>query len=108
MTRTMTSNSSGAISYSSSNPAIASVDPTTGRVTFHAVGSVTITATQAASGTFTAKTLSYIIKIVAPAPVNNAPVFGNIPTIDVTAGIAGSIILPAATDPENDSLTYTA
>jgi hypothetical protein len=49
----LTSNSSGAFTYTSSVPSVASVHPTTGLVTIVSIGSTTITATQAAAGNYT-------------------------------------------------------
>ena len=49
----LTSNSSGAFTYTSSTPSVASVHSTTGLVTIVSVGTTTITATQAAAGNYT-------------------------------------------------------
>ncbi len=63
----ITSASTGAISYSSSNPSIARVDAATGVVTPVGVGRVTITVTQAASGGYAATTSTYTLDVEAPA-----------------------------------------
>jgi hypothetical protein len=72
-TQTATSNSGGAISYSSSNTSIASVNSSTGAITLGATtGSATITATQAASGSYCAATATYTINLssaVASCPI---------------------------------------
>jgi hypothetical protein len=49
----LTSNSSGAFTYTSSVPSVASVHPTTGLVTIVSIGTTTIRATQAAAGNYT-------------------------------------------------------
>jgi len=48
-----TSNSSGAITYTSSNPSIATVNSTTGLINVKKAGTTTITLTQAAAGNYT-------------------------------------------------------
>lgn len=68
-TQTATSNSSGAITYSSSNSSIASVDNTTGAITIGSTtGTATITASQVASGSYCARTASYSITVACTAP----------------------------------------
>ena len=60
--------SSGAVTYTSSNPAVATVGLTTGLVTPVDIGSVTITATQAASSRYNAPTnTTFTMNIGAPA-----------------------------------------
>ncbi len=63
--QTPTSLSSGSIAYSSSVPAVATVNSTTGEVTPLTVGTTIITATQAASGTFCAASASYTLNVTA-------------------------------------------
>jgi hypothetical protein len=62
-----TTNTLGAISYSSSNPSVAAVDPVTGEVTITATGasaqSATITATLARSGCYKGATRTYTINV---------------------------------------------
>lgn len=58
-----TTNSDGAISYTSSNTDVATVDAETGEVTITAVGTVTITANVAATDNFTAGEASYTLTI---------------------------------------------
>ncbi len=53
-----TSNSGGAFSYASSKPSVATVGSTTGLVTIVGAGFTTITATQAASGSFTSASIT--------------------------------------------------
>jgi uncharacterized protein YjdB len=68
----LTSNSSGAFTYTSSVPSVASVHPTTGLVTIVSIGSTTITATQAAAGNYTS---AYVEASVTINPI--APTFSN-------------------------------
>ncbi len=58
-----TTNSDGAISYTSSNTDVATVDAETGEVTIKAVGTVTITANVAATDNFTAGEATYTLTI---------------------------------------------
>jgi uncharacterized repeat protein (TIGR02543 family) len=57
-------NSNGAITYSSSNTSVATVDPSTGLVTLTGVGSTTITATQAATASYTSASTSTTLSVV--------------------------------------------
>lgn len=63
-------NSTGTITYSSGNTAIATVDAN-GMVSFIAPGSTVITASQLADGKYRAATASYTVNVidVYPAPV---------------------------------------
>lgn len=66
------SNSPGAWTFSSSNPAVASVSGNT--VALHKAGSVTLTATQAASGAYASGSVSATLTISkAPATAQNWP-----------------------------------
>ncbi|UOE41538.1 choice-of-anchor D domain-containing protein [Chryseobacterium suipulveris] len=62
-TNTFTTNSTGTVTYSSSNTAVATVNTTTGLVTIAGAGSANITATTAANGSFCAATLSYSLTV---------------------------------------------
>ncbi|MEY4634177.1 MAG: hypothetical protein RLZ18_1549, partial [Actinomycetota bacterium] len=53
-----TSNSTGAFTYSSSNPAVATVNTITGEVAIISAGTTTITATQAATGSYRSASVS--------------------------------------------------
>jgi filamentous hemagglutinin family protein len=64
---TVSSASTGAIRYSSSNPSVARVDPVTGVVTPVGMGRVTITVAQDASGGYAASSSSYALDIEAPS-----------------------------------------
>jgi hypothetical protein len=59
-----TSNSSGAFTYTSSVPSVASVHPTTGVVTIVSVGSTTIRETQAAAGGYTSAYVEATLLVV--------------------------------------------
>ncbi len=59
----MTTDSDGAITYASSNPAVAEVDAQTGVVTLKAAGTVTITATTAETDSYDASSESYTLVI---------------------------------------------
>ncbi len=74
LTPLITSNSPGAISYSSSNTAVATVAGST--VTIVGVGSTTITANQAAGGTFNAASKTAVLDVnpvAAPIPPTVTP-----------------------------------
>lgn len=61
---TNNSASSGAITYSSSNETVATVNPLTGQVTAKKLGTVTISATLAATSQFAAATATYTLNVV--------------------------------------------
>ena len=97
-----TSNSDGAITYTSSAPGVATVTSTGGTVTVVGAGSTTITATQAASGNYTvgSVTASLVVSAIAPtigtltAPAKN---FGD-----------ASFNLTAPTSNSGGAFTYTS
>ena len=62
-TASTTSNTLGAITYSSSNTSVATVNATTGKVHIVGPGNATITATLAASGCFEGATATYAIRV---------------------------------------------
>ena len=64
-TQTATSLNSGAISYSSSATNVATVNPTTAEVTPVAIGTTTITATQASANGYCASTATYTLNVTA-------------------------------------------
>ena len=78
VTNTVTTESDGAVTYSSSNTSVASVDASTGQVTGVAAGSATITASIAASTCYTAKTVSYTITVTT------------VPTCTITWSVDGT------------------
>ena len=60
-------NSTSAIKYTSGNPAIATVDETTGKVTGVSAGSTTITASVEENEEYTSATASYTITVIDPS-----------------------------------------
>ncbi len=66
----------GAISYETSNAAVATVDSSTGTVTPVAVGTVQITASKAADGDYLAATATYSLTLTAPDHVSFAAAVG--------------------------------
>ena len=79
-----TTNTLGAISYSSSKPSVAAVDPVTGEVTITATGasaqSATITATLARSGCYQGATRTYTVQVTG---LSCSDVAGTITTEDL-------------------------
>jgi uncharacterized protein YjdB len=59
--------SSGAITYSSSNSAVATIDPSTGLITLQGVGTATITANQAATSNYNSGTTSISLTVASAA-----------------------------------------
>ena len=66
-----TSNSPGVITYASSNTAVATIDETTGLVTVVGRGNATLTATQAASGTWASTSTETEIRVLRRATVGS-------------------------------------
>ena len=64
-TNTLTTNSTGKVSYVSSTPAVAGVDPATGVVTIAGVGTTTITANVAENDDYLPTSASYILRVMA-------------------------------------------
>lgn len=62
------SNSSGVISYSSSNPSVATVNASSGWIDALSAGSTTITMTQAAAGNYASRSVSAILVVLPPPP----------------------------------------
>lgn len=60
---TLSGNATDAVTYSSSDPAVATVDPATGEVTFAKVGSTTITATLAGHKVYADASASYELTV---------------------------------------------
>jgi hypothetical protein len=67
-TLTPTTSSTGAITYSSATPAVASVDASTGLVTLLTAGSTIITASQVADATYCANTATYTLNVAPTTP----------------------------------------
>lgn len=70
-----TSDSPAPISYASSNPAVATIDPATGALTLLSAGTTSITASQAAQAGFDAGTQTALLTVTA------APVPQSVPTL---------------------------
>jgi hypothetical protein len=65
---TPTTSSTGAITYTSATPAVATVDASTGLVTLLTAGSTVITASQAADATYCAATAPYTLNVAPTTP----------------------------------------
>ena len=93
-TQTATSNSGGAITYSSSNQSVATVDPTTGEVTFIKAGTTTISANQTANGNYCAENASYTLNIAytVTSSVNNSTLGSISQTGNVITATPGSCV----------------
>ncbi len=84
------------ISYSSSNPSVASVSAA-GAVTINGVGTATISATAAKAGEYCEKTVSYTVTVNCVAPTTSANESGKAMTVSsvlpTSARIEGGIIV---------------
>ena len=104
-----TASEGGAITYSSDATGIATINSTTGLVSAVAVGTATITASQAASGNYAATTLTFSLEVKAPAAVTLTwsdadAVAGSVSkTFDVGSFV--SVVTP--TEPVAGSVAYT-
>lgn len=87
-TSTVSSTSSGAVTYSSNNPTVASVNSTTGEVTVGTAGTAIITASQAASGVYCAGTATYTVTVNSTSPTINAT--GTLSAVSSTYGTASA------------------
>lgn len=113
-TQVLTSDSPGQVTYTSSNPSIATVNASTGAVTTLAVGSTTITASQVAAGNYALASASYSLR-VDPVPVlDPAPIVGGAfaALANMTVSDAsGNPILPinagGVTDPLGRTIIYS-
>ena len=97
---------SGAITYSSGNEAIATVNPSTGEVTILAAGNVFITATKEADNDYDGATAEYQL-IVAPRSVTITGLSAGNKIYDglTTATVLGTAVLDGRLD--KDELTLT-
>ena len=110
ITRALTTNSSGAVTYTSSNPAVATVNAA-GQVTFVGLGTATITANQAQNGSYAAATASYQVTISqVPVTPTDSPESITYPTLTITqtsVAFAGGNITDANNPGGfNPSITY--
>ena len=96
-----TSDSKGAVTYASSNTAVATVDANSGKVTAVGKGTATITATQVADGSYTAATATCAIAV---NPAN--PTF----TLSTTTAelIVGETLQLSLTNTSDGTVTYTS
>ena len=97
-----TSLSSGVLTYSSSNPAVATVNGTT--ITVVGVGTSIITATQAAAGNYTSATSTVTLTVTSAASILTG--FALSPASVVYGASAPTITPP--TSPSSGALTYSS
>jgi hypothetical protein len=95
------SSSSGAYSYRSSDTAVATVDPSTGLVTIVGVGSTTVTATQAETDNYSARSATTTLTVG-----RGAPVIGNFTIATKQVG-ASNFTVTAPTSSSAASFTYS-
>lgn len=69
--------SSGAITYSSSNSAVATINSSTGRITLQGVGTATITAIQAATSNYNSASTSTTLTVVASCATGGTCILGD-------------------------------
>ena len=69
--------SSGAITYSSSNSAVATIDPSTGLITLQGVGTAIITANQAATSNYNSASTSTTLTVVASCATGGTCILGD-------------------------------
>ncbi len=81
-TRTLTTNSAGMVTYTSSNTSVATVSLTTGQVTILGAGSAVITASQVANGNYSATSANYTV---------NASVAIIAPTVSFGSGVSATV-----------------
>ena len=96
-----TSNSDGAISYTSSNTSIATVDAATGLITIAGAGTATITASQVATSTYAAGSTSTTLTVLGN------PQLGAMSAITKTYDSA-AFTLTAPSTSSNGAITYTS
>lgn len=88
--------SAGAITYSSSNTAVATVDSITGEVDVVGVGTATITASQSANGTYCADIATYSLTVNSTTPI-----------ITLAAGSITAMSSTYGTESTNQCFTFT-
>ena len=106
-TQVATGGNGGAITYSSATPAVATVDSNTGEVTIVGVGSVVITATEAASTNFAGQTATYTVT-VNPASSGDAAYTALAAGSDVTKAFGEANFTQAATGGNGGAITYSS
>jgi hypothetical protein len=89
-------NSNGVWSFTSSNTAVATVNSSTGLVTVVSPGSTEITATQAAAGNYTAKSVTSTLTVIESGPTS--PTFGTFVIAYKTYGDASFDVVKPSTN----------
>ena len=97
-----TSPSDGAITYTSSNPSVATIDATTGRVTIVSTGVTTLTMSQAKGTNHTAATTVAVLTVS-----RGLPVYGNFVIDQKTYG-ATAFLLTSPTSTSSGAFTFTS
>ena len=93
--------STGAITYSSSNTAVATINSTSGLISVLSGGSTTITATQAATDNYNSTTVTTTLTVLRD------PTLGAMPAITKAYGSA-AFTLTAPTTNSNGAISYTS
>jgi uncharacterized protein YjdB len=93
--------STGAITYSSSNPSVAAINPTSGLITVLSGGTTTITAEQAANDNYNSSTVSTTLRVLSS------------PTISAMSVLTknyndAAFTLPAPTTNSDGAISYTS
>ena len=97
-----TSPSDGAITYTSNNPTVATIDATTGRVTIVSTGVATLTMSQAKGTNHTAATTVVVLTVG-----RGTPAFGDFVVANKTYG-AAAFLLTSPTTTSSGSFTFTS
>jgi alpha-tubulin suppressor-like RCC1 family protein len=93
--------STGAITYSSSNPSVATINPTTGLITLQSGGTTTITAEQAATDNYNASTTTTSLTVLRDPLLNGF-------TIPAKTYGAAPFTLTAPASSSDGAFTYTS
>jgi uncharacterized protein YjdB len=96
-----TSASTGEITYSSSNPAVASINPTSGLITLLSGGTTVITAEQYATSNFNSATVTMTLTVLRD------PMMGAMPAVTKTYG-AAPFTWTAPTTNSDGAITYSS
>ena len=97
-----TSPSDGAITYTSNNPTVATIDATTGRVTIVSTGVATLTMSQAKGTNHTAATTVVVLTVG-----RGTPAFGDFVVANKTYG-AAAFLLTSPTTTSSGAFTFTS
>ncbi len=96
----------GAITYESSNDAVATVSAEAGELTLLSAGTTEITATSAATATYNAGTATYTLTVAEKAKLGAITVNGSVPTTDVPVEVYAELpFVIAAENAESMSVT---